>query len=195
MLADAVTERVPFRWVGGNSTYGNSPTFVQGVRQLGKWYVLDTSSDAHVWTEEPQVIPPEQRLKPSRGRPYTQPLVIGTSQQVVDVIATLPFSRPRGNAASTSTRPAAGSVGIIIQRSQCWPSRSLCSNGHGWGKKGATDDRARGASSPRPPAGRSRVGRGRNPMVVPLAAGAELQGRCRPSQATPRRAATALRAK
>ena len=90
MLADAVTERVPFRWVGGDSIYGNSPTFVQGVRQLGKWYVLDTSSEAHVWTEEPQVIPPEQRPKPSRGRPYTQPLVIGTSQQVVDVIATLP---------------------------------------------------------------------------------------------------------
>jgi SRSO17 transposase len=90
MLADAVTEKVPFRWVGGDSIYGNSPTFVQGVRQLGKWYVLDTSSEAHVWTEEPQVIPPEQGLKPSRGRPYTQPLLIGTSQQVVDVIATLP---------------------------------------------------------------------------------------------------------
>ena len=32
MLADAVTERVPFRWVGGDSIYGNSPTFVQGAR-------------------------------------------------------------------------------------------------------------------------------------------------------------------
>ena len=31
MLADAVTERVPFRWVGGDSIYGNSPTFAQGV--------------------------------------------------------------------------------------------------------------------------------------------------------------------
>jgi SRSO17 transposase len=90
MLADAVTEGVPFRWVGGDSIYGSSPTFVQGVRQLGKLYVLDTSSEAHVWTKQPQVTPPEQRPKPSRGRSYTQPLVIGTSQQVVDVIATLP---------------------------------------------------------------------------------------------------------
>jgi hypothetical protein len=35
------------------------------------------------------VIPPEQRPKPSRGCPYTQSLLIGTLQQVVDVIATL----------------------------------------------------------------------------------------------------------
>jgi SRSO17 transposase len=90
MLADAVTEGVPFRVVGGDSIYGNSPTFVQGVRQLDKWYVLDTSSDAHVWTEEPQVIPAERRPKSSRGRPHTRPLVSGTSQHVVHVVAALP---------------------------------------------------------------------------------------------------------
>jgi hypothetical protein len=49
------------------------------------------------------------------------------------------------------------------------------------GEKRVTDDRARSASSPGPPAGDSRVGRGRNPMVVPLAAGAESQRRRRPS--------------
>ena len=27
---------VPFRWVGGDSVYGDSPTFVQGVRRLGQ---------------------------------------------------------------------------------------------------------------------------------------------------------------
>ena len=90
MVADAVAERVPFRWVGGDSVYGDSPTFVQGVRQLGKWYVLDISADAHVWTDEPQVIPPEQRPKPSRGRPSTQPLVVGESQRVDEVVAALP---------------------------------------------------------------------------------------------------------
>ena len=90
MLADAVTERAPFRWVGGDSIYGNSPTFVQGVRELGKWYVLDISSEAYVWAEEPRVIPAEQRPKPSRGRSSMQPLVIGTSQQVDEVIAALP---------------------------------------------------------------------------------------------------------
>jgi len=90
MVAQAITEGVPFRWVGGDSVYGDSPTFVQGVRQLGKWYVLDTSADARVWTTEPQVIPPEERPKPKRGRPCTQPLVLGEAQRVDAVVAALP---------------------------------------------------------------------------------------------------------
>ncbi|QDV34391.1 IS701 family transposase [Tautonia plasticadhaerens] len=65
MAADAVAEGVPFRWVGGDGVYGDSPTFVQGVRQLGKRYVLDSSADARVWTGEPQVIPP--RSGPGRS--------------------------------------------------------------------------------------------------------------------------------
>jgi SRSO17 transposase len=54
MIRGAVTEEVPFQWVGGDSVYGDSPRFVQGVRELGKWYVLDVSSEAHVWVREPQ---------------------------------------------------------------------------------------------------------------------------------------------
>jgi SRSO17 transposase len=90
MVANAVGEHVPMRWVGGDSIYGNSPSFVQGLRDLGKWYVLDVSSDAYVWTEEPQVIPPEQRPKLKRGRSHTQPLVVGDSQPVSEAIAALP---------------------------------------------------------------------------------------------------------
>ncbi len=90
MLTVAASDGVPCRWVGGDSVYGDSPTFVQGVRQLGKWYVLDTGCDTRVWTEEPQVIPAEQRPKPRRGRPYTQPLVVGEAKRVDEVIAALP---------------------------------------------------------------------------------------------------------
>jgi len=90
MLAVAVDEGVPFRWVGGDSVYGDSPTFVRGVRQLGKWYVVDTSADARVWTEEPRVIPAEQRPRPRRGRPCTQPVVVGEPRRVDEVIAALP---------------------------------------------------------------------------------------------------------
>lgn len=91
MLSVAVAEGVPFRWVGGDSVYGDSPTFVQGVRQLNKWYVVDTSSDARVWTEEPQIIPAEQRTKAKRGgRPCTQPLIVGEARRVDEVIAGLP---------------------------------------------------------------------------------------------------------
>jgi SRSO17 transposase len=88
MVADAAARGVPFRWVGGDGVYGDSPAFVQGVRQLGKWYVLDSSADARVWLEEPRVIPPEER--PRRGRRCTQPLVIGEAKRVDEVAAALP---------------------------------------------------------------------------------------------------------
>ncbi len=90
MLADAIAAGVPLRWVGGDGVYGDSPTFVRGVRQLGKWYVLDSSADARVWLNEPQVIPPEQRPRPKRGRPCTQPLVVGEAGRVDEVVAALP---------------------------------------------------------------------------------------------------------
>jgi SRSO17 transposase len=91
MLTAAVGEGTPFCWVGGDSVYGDSPTFVQGIRHLGKWYVVDTSADARVWTAEPQVIPAEHRRKSQRGgRPCTQPLVVGQAQRVDEVIAALP---------------------------------------------------------------------------------------------------------
>ena len=44
MIRTAVREGILFQWVGGDCVYGDSPTFVQGVRELGKWYVLDVSS-------------------------------------------------------------------------------------------------------------------------------------------------------
>jgi SRSO17 transposase len=90
MLAAAVAEGVPFRWAGGDSIYGESPTFVQGVRALGKWYVLDIACDTQVWTELPQVIPAPQRPRPTRGRPPTKPLVIGTRRRVDEIVASLP---------------------------------------------------------------------------------------------------------
>ena len=40
MVQQAVERGLPFRWVTADSVYGNSPTFVQGIRGLGKWYVV-----------------------------------------------------------------------------------------------------------------------------------------------------------
>lgn len=90
MVAAAVAEGVPFRWVGGDSIYGNSPTFVQGVRALGKWYVVDTSADARVWTEEPVVVPAGG--KSSRGWRLRQPRVTTKPERVDAVVASLPAS-------------------------------------------------------------------------------------------------------
>jgi SRSO17 transposase len=91
MVAQAVAEGIPFRWVGGDSVYGDNPTFVQGVRALGKWYVLDVTGDTLVWTEPPQVIPAAERPRPRRGgRPPTKPLVVGERRRVDEVVAALP---------------------------------------------------------------------------------------------------------
>jgi SRSO17 transposase len=54
MVAEAVAAGVPFRGIAGDTVYGDSPTFVQGVRTLKKWYVLDVSSQARVWLRCPK---------------------------------------------------------------------------------------------------------------------------------------------
>jgi SRSO17 transposase len=54
MVAEAVATGVPFRWVAGDTVYGDSPTFVQGLRALKQWYVLDVSSQMRVWLECPR---------------------------------------------------------------------------------------------------------------------------------------------
>ena len=72
------------------------------MRQLDKWYVLDTSAEAHVWTEKPRVTSPEQKRKPSRG--YAQPVVIGTSQRVADVIAAMSSDIWRRNTAAVRSQ-------------------------------------------------------------------------------------------
>lgn len=90
MVAQAVAEGVPFRWVGGDSVYGDNPTFVQGVRALGKWYVLDIACDTLVWSAPPQVIAAEDRPRPRRGRPATKPLVVGDRRRVDEIVAALP---------------------------------------------------------------------------------------------------------
>jgi SRSO17 transposase len=74
MIRTAVGEQVPFQWVGGDSVYGDSPTFVQGVRELQKWYVLDVSSEAHVWLRQPRVGKPGPRG--GRAKPKTKPISV-----------------------------------------------------------------------------------------------------------------------
>lgn len=88
MVQQAVARSTPFRWVTADSVYGDSPTFVQGVRGLGKWYVVDTSADARVWLSEPKVLP--AGTKGARGRATTQPKVSTKPERVDEVVARLP---------------------------------------------------------------------------------------------------------
>jgi len=88
MVQQAVERGLPFRWVTADSVYGDSPTFVQGVRALGKWYVVDTSADARVWLTEPEVIPAGS--KGHRGRATTRPRAATKPRRVDEVVAELP---------------------------------------------------------------------------------------------------------
>jgi len=88
MVQQAVVRELPFRWVTGDSIYGDSPKFVQGVRGLGKWYVVDCAAVARVWLTEPVVIP--AGTKGRRGRATTQPHVATKPQRVDEVVAGLP---------------------------------------------------------------------------------------------------------
>ena len=276
MVTHAVNEGVPFRWCGGDSVYGTSPKFVQGVRQLGKWYVLDSSAEAHVWTSEPRVIPPEERSKSGRGRPHTEPLVVGESRRVDEVVASLPanawvrltvaegsqgpliyeyaetwvwFSegglpgprerllvrRSLGQEADLkyhrSNAPAKVTLLNLAQvRATRWTIEEDIESGkgecgldeyetRGWtgwhhhtalsllalaflvlqrtrmGEKNPPDERTRSAGASDPSAGRTRVGRRRDPPMVGMAPGEESPRRRKPSQATSRRAVAAPREK
>ncbi len=87
MVQQAVERGLPFRWVTADSVYGDSPTFVQGVRALGKWYVVDSSAVARVWLTEPEVIP---ACTPTRGRPTAKPKAATKPERVDEVVARLP---------------------------------------------------------------------------------------------------------
>ncbi len=88
MVQQALERGLPFRWVTADSVYGDSPKFVQGLRDLGQWYVVDTSAVAHVWLTEPEVIP--AGTKGPRGRASTQPRVTTKPERVDEVVARLP---------------------------------------------------------------------------------------------------------
>ena len=74
MVEQAWRGGVPFRWVAGDSIYGSNPKFLQTLRQLEKWYVLDITTSARAWTSPPAMRPvgrttvrggrPTQNVKP-----------------------------------------------------------------------------------------------------------------------------------
>ena len=91
MVQAAAMAGTPFRWVGGDSVYGDSPTFAQGLRALDKWYVLDTSSDARVWLKRPRMRK-TGTVGARGGRPVTKPKAIKKPVTVPEAVATLPSS-------------------------------------------------------------------------------------------------------
>jgi len=91
MMRAAVEAGILFRWVGGDSIYGDSPTFVRTARELGKWYVVDTSSEARVWLEQPRLRPTGD-VGRRGGRPAKQPKAIDKPITVAEAAASLSAS-------------------------------------------------------------------------------------------------------
>jgi SRSO17 transposase len=89
MIQQAVTDAVPFRWVAGDSVYGVSPTFVQTVQSLGKWYVLEVSSEARVWKQCPTATDAGKKAEDG-GRPTKQKKPLTKPQMVKDLVAEIP---------------------------------------------------------------------------------------------------------
>jgi len=84
---------VPFRWVTADEAYGKSPTFLEGIEQLGKWFLVEVPTDTRVWLRTPKIEPPGQGLL---GRPRTRPRVARSApapQEVKALAAQLPKSR------------------------------------------------------------------------------------------------------
>jgi SRSO17 transposase len=50
---------VPCQWVAADELYGDSPTFRDGVADLGMWYFVEVSCSRHVWQKKPEVYLPE----------------------------------------------------------------------------------------------------------------------------------------
>jgi SRSO17 transposase len=107
MVETAVREGVSFTWVGGDCVYGDSPKFVQGVRAQGKWYVLDVSSEAHVWLTQPEL---RNSGEPGSGRRHSAKAAKATTKpmSVPEAVAQL------SPAAFRRVTVADGSQGPIV---------------------------------------------------------------------------------
>ncbi len=77
MIADWMRRGVvPFRWVTADETYGKSPSFLEGIAALDKWYLVEVPADTRVWWRTPPLEPPGRSLL---GPPRTHPRVKRTA--------------------------------------------------------------------------------------------------------------------
>jgi len=91
MIHQRVLDKTPFRWIAGDSVYGNSPSFLQGLRELEKWYVVEISSEIHAWTEPPEMRPLGQSSG-ARGRPTTRQKPLSRATAVHELVDQIPES-------------------------------------------------------------------------------------------------------
>ena len=61
--------RLPFQWVAADALYGDTPAFLDGVAELGKWYFVEVACSTRVWWRQPEVYLPQRT---GRGRRPTK---------------------------------------------------------------------------------------------------------------------------
>jgi len=89
MIEQAIRDHVPFRWVTGDSVYGISPLFLQTLRLLEKWYVMDVTSEVRAWTSPPEMRP-VGRTTMRGGRPTQNQKPLTKPRPVAELAAELP---------------------------------------------------------------------------------------------------------
>jgi len=62
--------RVPFKWVTFDEHFGESPSLLDEIDALGKWYVAEVPCNTRVWLRTPCIEPPGPGLL---GRPRIRP--------------------------------------------------------------------------------------------------------------------------
>jgi SRSO17 transposase len=90
-MVDEAVRTMPCRWVTADALYGVSPTFVQTLQALEKWYVLDVSSESPVWTTRPEMRPLGQTTR-SGGRKTRRPKPLTKPRPVKELLAEIPAS-------------------------------------------------------------------------------------------------------
>jgi SRSO17 transposase len=84
--------RVPFKWVTFDEHFGESPSLLDEIDALGKWYVAEVPCNTRVWLRTPRVELPGPGLL---GRPRTRPRVVKhapRARELRDIAASLPQS-------------------------------------------------------------------------------------------------------
>lgn len=87
--------QVPFRWVAADEEFGRIPAFLDGVADLGKWYLAEVPKNTRAWLRTPRVEPPGPSLL---GRPRLHPRVARSApapQRVEELAANVPAAQWR----------------------------------------------------------------------------------------------------
>jgi SRSO17 transposase len=83
---------VPFKWVTFDEHFGESPSLLDEIDALGKWYLAEVPCNTRVWLRTPRIEPPGPGLL---GRPRTRPRLAKNApraRELRDIAASLPKS-------------------------------------------------------------------------------------------------------